>query len=279
MPTEQAANPAPTPAPTASPLPPTDIPQPTDPPPTQSPPDASTGELKNIAYVPDGDRKQVLDGYLPGGEGGPHPTLLLLHGGGGDKVIFASWARELAEQGYAVVAVNRRDWPKYEYPVPMQDVFCAVAWIHANAAVHGFDVERLAALGHSSGGTMAAMLGAVDEADTFLEGCPHPLPETGRVQGVIAFTGIFDYSSPEHGADMQDYFDEYFGGSADHTQAQRTEASAITWLDGTEPPFLLIHGQEDHSIDPVQSEAFAAALEDVGGRRSCISSPAQTMTT
>jgi dipeptidyl aminopeptidase/acylaminoacyl peptidase len=36
------------------------------------------------------------------------------------------------------------------------------------------------------------------------------------------------------------------------------------WIDGSEPSFLLIHGEEDTYIDPLESAAFADLLERKG---------------
>jgi acetyl esterase/lipase len=48
------------------------------------------------------------------------------------------------------------------YPAQVQDAFCALAWIHANAATYGFDTEHIAAIGESAGGYLVAMLGTVE---------------------------------------------------------------------------------------------------------------------
>ena len=42
------------------------------------------------------------------------------------------------------------------------------------------------------------------------------------------------------------------------------QASPLTWIDGSEPPFLIIHGEADRSIPIEQSQTFAAALQAAG---------------
>jgi dipeptidyl aminopeptidase/acylaminoacyl peptidase len=54
------------------------------------------------------------------------------------------------------------------------------------------------------------------------------------------------------------------GASYDDIPDVWDEASAIQWIDGDEPPFLLIHGEIDSTIPPEYSELFAQALNDVG---------------
>ena len=41
-------------------------------------------------------------------------------------------------------------------------------------------------------------------------------------------------------------------------------ASPITYIDGTEPPFLILHGSVDPTVSPDQSRALRNALEKAG---------------
>ena len=109
------------------------------------------------------------------------------------------------------------------------------------------------------------MLGPVDAPDLFTQACPHQLPEANWIQGAITFTGIFDYAcalqfSPERRSRLEDYL----GGDLDQIAETWAEASATTWVDGSEPPFLLIHGLDDSTIEPEQSIYFAEILERAG---------------
>jgi acetyl esterase/lipase len=248
----------------ARPLPSTQTPPLTE---TLTPtPTAMPFELsRDVPYITDGHPKQKLDIYLPASGDGPFPTLFLIHGGGGDKRDLDHWARHFVEQGYAAVSINYRDINQFDYPVPVQDAFCALAWTHAKADTYGFDPRRIVALGHSAGGTLTAMLGAVDDPDLFTQACPHQLPEADWIQGAILFTGIFDYAralqfSPERRSRLEDYL----GGDLDQAAETWAEASATTWVDGSEPPFLLIHGLDDSTIEPEQSMYLAETLERAG---------------
>lgn len=252
--------------PTATP-PPTVPPPPsvTPPPPTAVPTPAPPEVISDVPYVVDGTPAQKADIYRPAGATGPLPAVLAIHGGYGDKREMASLARYLAERGYVVVTINYRDMPRSRYPAGVRDAFCALAWMHTNASAYGLDPARVIALGHSSGGTMAAALGTVNDPARFLEGCPHPWPAGPAVQGVVAFTGIFDYARVANASIvLHDYIVEYLGGELDAVPDTWAEASPVTWIDGSEPPFLLIHGAADTNIDPQNSRDFAAALEQRG---------------
>jgi acetyl esterase/lipase len=213
----------------------------------------------------DGDPEQQLDVYLPTSQNGPYPTLLVIHGGGGDKRDLAKLALHFVKLDYAVVSINHRTMRQNIYPTQVQDAFCALAWTHANADVYGFDPGRIVALGHSSGGTLAAMLGAVDDPALYLEDCPHSLPEAHWVRGVVPFTGIFDYASAAASSPgLRSYINSYLGAEENAAPDTWAEASPMTWIDGSEPPFLLIHGAADKNIDPDQSVDFADVLEQAG---------------
>lgn len=247
----------PTPRPTTTPIPPTTTPLP--------PEQVAVLVEQNLPYVSGGDYKQKLDLYRPEGAEGTLPTIIAFHGGGGDKAELASVARYFAQRGYAVVSVNRRDYPAVHYPVPVQDAYCALAWIYANAPTYGLDPERIVGLGHSSGGSLVALMGTMDDPARFLENCPHTLPEGPPLRAVVTYTGIFDYvDAAQSSTNMHDYVVEYLEGEPDEIPERWAEASPASWLDGSEPPFLLIHGEKDQSVSPGNSERFAAALEQNG---------------
>jgi acetyl esterase/lipase len=241
---------------------PTPIPEPSSVP---SPTLAPVEMIADIAYVEDGDYYQKLDVYRPEGSETALPTLVAIHGGGEHRDSLEDLARFFAARGYAVVSIDHRAYPQSVYPDQVEDVFCALAWVHVNADSYDFDVDRVSALGHSSGGTLAAMYGVVDDPIQFLRGCDHQLPESDWVRAIVPFTGIFDYATAAAESDgLRNYAETYLGGDQQQAPDVWAEASAVTWVDGSEPPFLLIHGGDDTNILPTQSEEFAAALEEAG---------------
>lgn len=251
--------------PTVTAIPPTAQPSP---PPSPTPADLPVEVIRDVPYVANGDPLQKLDIYRPQGLAGPFPILFAIHGGGGNKSDMADLAYYFAKRGIAVVSINHRQSPQYNYPVPVQDAFCALAWTHANGGTYGLDPARIVAMGHSAGGTLAAMLGVVDDPALFVKDCPYPLPTARRVRGVVTFTGMFDYLACAAAATTppiwREYQVTYLGGAPDKVPDTWKQASAITWIDRQDPPFLLIHGLKDTTIDPEQSRSLAAALQKAG---------------
>jgi acetyl esterase/lipase len=227
--------------------------------------------IQNILYVPNGDSLQVMDLTLPGKGDGTFPVILAIHGGGGDKTEFNAWAKYFAELGFATVSINFRGMPdrdmlpeKSLYPASVKDAFCALAWIGSNANTYRFDLQRVAALGFSLGGTLAAMLGTVDDRTPYLKDCPYTLTDQLNLKSVITVSAIFDYRLPMNPG-VEQYSSAYLGAGRESNSQLWANASPINYVSGNEPPFLLLHGQSDRSIDVNQPNAFVSVLQKMNG--------------
>ena len=221
--------------------------------------------IRDQAYHPDENDDHLLDIYLPNNIEGPFPVLVMIHGGSSDKNDLIVWGQTFARKGYAAISINHRQWPDYSYPSHVEDAFCALSWIIKSADVYAFDPDQIVVMGHSAGGTLAASLGVINKSEKYLENCPHPLMNNDPIKGVIAFTVIFDYlTAAAESPNLEDYTIDLLGGSYDEIPEVWLEASVVNWVDGNDPPFLLIHGGNDQSISPEQSIQAADILKDAG---------------
>lgn len=97
-----------------------------------------------------------------GPAGGRSPGILMIHGGGfaiGSARGDIRQAQEIAAAlGCVVVCVDYRLPPETRYPGPLEDCYAALAWLHADADRLGVDSKRIAVMGGSAGGGLAAML-------------------------------------------------------------------------------------------------------------------------
>jgi acetyl esterase/lipase len=262
---------APQPAPTAVsetdlPLPTMTTIQPSVPPPTNLP----KRKWSDVPYIPDGLAFHELDIYLPATGDGPFPTILTIHGGGfqaGSKSLYYLFATKFNDVDYAVVSTNYRFAPLYSYPAQVEDVFCALAWVHANHAAYNIDHERIIVMGDSAGGYLAAMLATIETPGAYLGNCPHSLPTSDWIQGAVIFYGLYDFTSIDGYTELQvskglePFWEAQFSEIAPETLA---EMSPMSWVDGSEPPFLIIHGTSDTIFPSWMSENFASVLEDAG---------------
>ncbi|MBW8470483.1 MAG: alpha/beta hydrolase [Thiobacillus sp.] len=98
----------------------------------------------------------------------PLPVLLYFHGGGftvGSVATHEPLCRHLAQLAHcAVVSVDYRLAPEWQFPTAVHDAWDSLAWLLENAATLRLDGSRIAVGGDSAGGTLAAVtaLGARD---------------------------------------------------------------------------------------------------------------------
>ena len=141
---------------------------------------------RDIAYGADPEQK--LDIYHPG-TGGIAPLVVFLHGGGwtrGSKNVAGRVAPLLLRHGYAVASLDYRLVPRTDPAGAVQDAADGIAYLMNNAVPLGLDTSRLALLGHSVGGHIAALL-ATDER-YLRQACVEP----GILAAVITLDGLFD---------------------------------------------------------------------------------------
>lgn len=91
---------------------------------------------------------------------GPLPVVVNFHGGGwvsGDLNHSDWWASTLAaEAGVVAISVEYRLAPEHSFPVPAEDCYDTTCWVAEHAAELGVDPHRLAVMGDSAGGNLAA---------------------------------------------------------------------------------------------------------------------------
>ena len=92
----------------------------------------------------------------------PAPAILYLHGGGyvaGTPDMMAASCQTMAtKSGALVVAVQYRLAPETRFPGPLEDCQTALKWLVAEAEALGIDRDRIAVMGQSAGGGLAAAL-------------------------------------------------------------------------------------------------------------------------
>ncbi|MBP0491595.1 alpha/beta hydrolase fold domain-containing protein [Pararoseomonas indoligenes] len=105
-------------------------------------------------------RVYTPDGPVAGGGGVARPVILYLHGGGfviADLNTYDATPRALSHlTGAIAVAVHYRQAPENRFPAAHDDAFAAYRWVVANAASFGGDSRRVAVVGESAGGNLAA---------------------------------------------------------------------------------------------------------------------------
>lgn len=220
--------------------------------------------LLDVYYTDERSHYQTLDVYLPARGEPPYPTIFAIHGGGyffGSKLSLNRFASHFATAGYAVVVPNYRLAINATYPAPIADVVCALAWTHAHADEHGFNVERLVVVGESAGGNAAALLGTANTLEAYLDGCPYSAPDGDWMQGVVAYYPIVDLSTCDTSCLPARRAMALYLGVDEYTPEALGDASPLAGIDGDEPPFLVVHGTWDAVVPISEGELLADALE------------------
>ncbi|WP_328356177.1 alpha/beta hydrolase [Streptomyces sp. NBC_00445] len=91
---------------------------------------------------------------------GSGPAVVFLHGGGmvsGSVDLFdRSVAGYAADSGVPVLSVGYRLAPEHPHPTPVEDAYAGLVWLTEHAAQLGVDSARIALMGESAGGGLAA---------------------------------------------------------------------------------------------------------------------------
>jgi acetyl esterase/lipase len=228
--------------------------------------------VRDLTYWEGTDRdakKHRLDLFLPTGT--HWPVLLFTHGGGwteGDKGlrvggadVYGNIGRFFAAHGVGTAVINYRLLPDVTWRDQLQDVARAVAWVHSHIREYGGDPDRLFLAGHSAGSQLVTRV-ALD---------PAPLQKLNRssaiICGVAAVSGagldLADAKTYELGADPA-YYERRFRdrGPLDHQWQQ--EASPVSFVDASDPPFLILYAEGESEALHRQSRRLNEALALAG---------------
>jgi acetyl esterase/lipase len=242
------ATPTPTPTPTLTPtLTPTPFP-------------LAGQSLLDVTYCTMGGLPQKMDIYFPE-TGGPWPVVYYVHGGSwmnGDKAEAEGLAKWLNPLGYLVASVNYRMYPSVKFPALIEDPKCGVRFLRAHAAEYNIDPERIAAWGASAGGHLVALLGTTEASAGFDTG--EYLEQSSRVQAVVDISGPSDLALTFKNSGLLTVI---MLGFAIKPEA-RAFGSPVTYATADDPPFLIIHGDQDEVVPVEQGQVMYDALTKVG---------------
>ncbi len=196
---------------------------------------------------------QNLDLYLPPeANGKPFDVIVFLYGGRwtyGMKEDYRFIGMTFAGRGFLVVIPDYRKYPQVRFPVFGQDSAKALAWVYDHIAEWNGNPARIHLMGHSAG----AHLGALVAAD------PHYLADEGKdraltIHDFVGLAGPYAFTPDE--PDLEDMF----GPPNNYPNMQVT-----TFIDGTQPPMLLLYGDRDTAVKLANLEKLEHRITERGG--------------
>jgi acetyl esterase/lipase len=215
-----------------------------------------------------GYRPQILDIYVPA-SAGPHPLILYIHGGGwigghtrhsGALADFPKVLASLAAEGFTVASLEYRLSGEAHFPAQLQDSNAALRFLRAHAAEYRIDPKRVGIWGGSAGGHLSALT-AVTCRNTTLDPAA---ANDGCVQAAVTWYGIYDFAGLSATPDGNAPGGKLLGCQGPCPAETIRAVSPVTYVNASDPPFLLIHGTDDHTVPVDQSHRGEAALRKAG---------------
>ncbi|MHB8243426.1 MAG: alpha/beta hydrolase family protein [Solirubrobacteraceae bacterium] len=207
-------------------------------------------------------RSQRADLYLPLGAG-PHPLMVVIHGGSWHrrygKVVMRGLAGDLVRRGWAVWNIEyRRLGEGGGWPTTFEDVATAID--HLAEIDAPVDLDSVSVLGHSAGGHLALWAASRERFPDGMLGS-QPRVALKRAIGQAAV------------CDLAGAYRLWRGGAAKLLMGGGPEQVPERYAVGDplahvplDLPVLLVHGVLDETVSVELSRRYTSESEDAGGQ-------------
>ncbi|MFK7976605.1 MAG: alpha/beta hydrolase [Halioglobus sp.] len=199
---------------------------------------------RNISY---GDAAhQKLDLYLPNANiQSKNALVIFVYGGSwtsGQKESYYFIADALTQHGYSVAIPDYLKYPEATFPTFVDDIALATAWLLENGPRYAAQ-DSVFLMGHSAGAHTGALL-ITDPS--YLE--KHHVANSS-ISGFIGLAGPYGFTPKER--KFRDIF-----ANLENFDVMRPQYH----ISGNEPPVLVLHGEADTTVLPVNSHQFSESI-------------------
>ena len=195
------------------------------------------------------------------------PAFVFYHGGGfvlGNIETHDSFCRIISNRAKCVViSVDYRLAPEHKFPVPTDDCYAALRWVHDHSEELGIAINRIAVGGDSAGGNLAAVT-AIRAAEM---GGPSIAFQLLIYPAVDSSATYPSYRENGEGyfltsKEMKWFHEQYVEETTDklHPYLSPIHSSYLGQL----PPAHIVTAQYDPLRD--EGEAYATRIQEAGGK-------------
>jgi len=229
----------------------------------------------NLPYANDGNKKHLLDIYLPAKQTTKTPLVIWVHGGAwmlNDKYADMSYMKNtiktFIDSGYALASIDYRYSTEAIFPAQIQDCNQAVEYLYRHAEKYSIDNTKIALIGFSAGGHLASLLG-LSNNNNIKDFYPAGLKPGFKIKCVLDFYGPSDFimlaNNPDTSINNERNPVSILLGAVPLKRPDiAKKASPVTYIDKNDPPFFIVQGEKDESVPNTQSIILSSWLKTVG---------------
>lgn len=230
---------------------------------------ATPQKLVDLEYAKAGEISLKLDLYLPS-DAIDSILIVWVHGGawrGGSKDSVS--IEPLVKKGYSIASVDYRLTPVAPFPANVHDIKAAIRFLRGQAGKYGYNTEKIVVSGSSAGAHLAALVGVTNGHPELEGNLGNYTNQSSDIAAIVDFYGasnlttILKQSTP-HGLSVREpALDLLIGGRPEAVPEMAKLASPVFHIDESDPPLLLIHGDQDPQMPINQAHEIHGQYKDL----------------
>jgi acetyl esterase/lipase len=182
--------------------------------------------------------------------------------------------KAFADSGYAVASIDYRWSTTAPFPAQIQDCNQAIQFLYDNSSKYSLDKDKIALIGFSAGGHLASLL-ALSNNNGIKSFYAEGKKAKSKIRLCLDFYGPSDFNmlTGNEAGDPKSPVSLLLGATVTARPDLAKTASPATYIDKNDPPFLIVQGEKDESVNPEQSKSLSAKLTKAGVKNELIIVP------